>query len=217
LPINDQSYASYAERGTPLSHYNAQAFVFATLAAQNNHVALVQVKAVTNTGADIAAGSVDVQILVNQVDGAGNATPHGIIHNVPYYRLQGGANAIIIDPQVGDIGLAVFADRDISSVKVNKAQSNPGSSRRFSAADALYLGGYLNGVPNQIVEFNAAGITVTSPTKVTINAPNIALNATAAVAITSPALSHNGSNVGSTHTHPYLQGPGPLVETGPPE
>jgi len=55
---------------------------------------------------------VSVQPLVNQVDGQGNPTQHGIINGVPVFRLQGGANAIIADPVAGDIGLLATASRD---------------------------------------------------------------------------------------------------------
>ena len=57
----------------------------------------------------------------------------------------------LIDPTQGDIGLAIFADRDISSVRANRAQANPGSYRRFDMADGVYIGGILNGMPTQTV------------------------------------------------------------------
>lgn len=133
---------------------------------------LVKVKGVSPPPAQ----TVDIQILVNQVDGAGNATPHGIIYGIPYVRLQGGANAVIIDPVVGDIGLAVFASRDISSVKANKGPANPGSRRMFDYADGIYVGGLLNGTPTQYVEFTPTGINVVSPTQVTVQAPAIELD-----------------------------------------
>jgi phage baseplate assembly protein gpV len=103
--------------------------------------------------------------------------PHGTIYSVPYFRLQGGANAVILDPQVGDIGIAVFAESDISSVKAAKAQANPGSARKFDMADGLYLGGFLNGTPSQYVQFSASGITLLSPSAVTIQAPTVTIQA----------------------------------------
>jgi hypothetical protein len=42
---------------------------------------------------------------------------------VPYFRVQGGADAIIIDPKVGDLGIAVFCSRDITGVKRSKEAS----------------------------------------------------------------------------------------------
>ena len=118
--------------------------------------------AVTGGGVG-AVGYVDVQPLVNQVDGFGSAIPQGRLHNIPYLRMQGGVNAIILDPQVGDIGVCVFSDRDISSVKTTKARANPGSRRRFDVADGLYLGGMLNGAPSQYIEFAPDRINIVSP------------------------------------------------------
>jgi len=136
---------------------------------------VVQVVAVTNAGGVEPVGSVDVLPLVRQVTPDGDGVPHGTVFGLPYMRMQGGANAVILDPQVGDIGIAVFASRDISSVKATKAEALPGSARTFDYADGLYIGGVLNGVPTQFVQFAAAGITIKSPTKVTIEAPAIEL------------------------------------------
>jgi hypothetical protein len=149
-----------------------------------------------------------------------NAVPHGIVHSVPFIRIQGGANAIIIDPQVGDIGIAIFADRDTTGVEANKAQANPGSGRRFDMADAMYIGGLLNGVPSQYVQFNTSGITIVSPTQVELQAPEVqivapvvVINASTSFSVTSPAinltgnvattglLTNNTVDVGSPHTH----------------
>jgi hypothetical protein len=134
---------------------------------------LVKVVAVTNAGDVAPVGTVDVQPLVNQTDGAGNITPLPVLYGLPYLRIQGGTNAVILDPQVGDIGVAVFGDRDLSAVIATKAQAVPGSRRRHSLADGLYLGGMLNGTPQQYVRFTASGITVVSPQIVTIQAPNV--------------------------------------------
>jgi hypothetical protein len=138
---------------------------------------LVRVTAVTNAGGISPVGFVDILPLVNQTDGAGNAVPHKAISHCPYFRLQGGTNAVIIDPQVGDIGIAVFASRDISSVMANKGQANPGSWRRFDMADGLYVGGVLNGAPSQYVAFTASGISIVTPGNLTFQAANATLDA----------------------------------------
>lgn len=145
------------------SDYNAQSFLVRQILALINIGTAVEVMSVTNDGGMTAVGFVDVLPLVNQLDGSGNAIPHETIYGLPYVRLQGGANAVICDPTVGDIGAAIFADRDISSVKANKAQSNPGSRRRFSKSDGIYFGGILNGVPTQVIRFASDGIHVTTP------------------------------------------------------
>jgi len=105
-----------------------------------------------------------------------------------------------LDPKVGDIGIALFADRDISTVTATKKQATPGSRRKFDMADGLYIGGVLNGVPVQWIEFSEAGINITSPTAISLNAPDVnincktfELNATTAATITTPTFTVNGA------------------------
>lgn len=111
-------------------------------------------------GALAQAGTVNVMCLTNQTDGQGNATPHGTTYGLSYHRHQGGPNAVIMDPAAGDIGLALICDRDISANKAKRGQANPGSKRRFDLADGIYLGGILNDVPKQYVQFTPDGVVV---------------------------------------------------------
>lgn len=106
--------------------------------------------------------TVDVQPMVNQVDGVGKKTDHGIIYGIAVSRNQGGGNAIINDPVVGDVGFMSIADRDISALKSNDGdQSNPGSKRRHNLADGVYQRGMLNpNNPTQFVHFRDDGVTV---------------------------------------------------------
>lgn len=158
------------------SEYNALRFLMQSMLATLRTATLVRIVSCTNGGGLSPVGFVDVQPLVNQLDGFGNAVPHVTVYRLPYLRIQGGANAVIIDPQPGDIGVAVFADRDISSVKATKAQANPGSARMFDMADGMYVGGMLNGTPAQYVQFTDGGINVVSPAKITLSAPVIELD-----------------------------------------
>jgi hypothetical protein len=137
---------------------------------------LVVVKSVTNAGALSPVGYVSVQPLVGMIDIEGKVYDHGEISNAPYFRLQGGTDAIILDPKVGDIGIALFASRDITAVKKAKKPSPPGSDRKHHISDALYIGGVLNGSPTQYVRFSADGIEIVSPTKFTAKAPSIILD-----------------------------------------
>lgn len=180
---------------------NATAFLVRQIMAGAAHATLVMVKSVTNAGGISPSGFVDVLPMVNQIDGVGNAQGHGVIHGLPYVRIQGGANAVIIDPQVGDIGVAVFADQDISAVKSTKAQANPGSRRRNDWADGVYLGGLLNGTPTQYVAFAAGGITIGTPNTVTIDAPHTVLTGDLAVAGDVTWNTATAATHASTHTH----------------
>jgi hypothetical protein len=205
----ENGYLGQERQDSGTSEYNAQSFLVWQILRSISGARLVEVIGVTNAGDVSPVGFVDVQPLVNQLDGYNNATPHGTIFHLPYFRLQGGANAVILDPQKGDIGVAIIEDRDISSVKANKAQANPGSKRIFDMADGLYIGGFLNGPPTQYIAFSASGISVVSPTKISFAAPTIVMQATETIGLTAgteitnsaPAIEMDGQ---------MTQGEGPL-------
>lgn len=157
-----------AKPTTQWGEFNNISFLVQQALLKVQTATLVRIESCTNNGGLDPVGFVDVTPLVNQIDGKGNATPHVTIYNVPYLRIQGGANAIIIDPQAGDVGVCVFASRDITKVKSTKKQANPGSWRQYSFSDGLYLGGMLNAAPTQYIQFNDSGVTITAPL-VTIN------------------------------------------------
>lgn len=173
----------------------------------------VQVIAVSNNGGISPIGTVDVQPLVNAIDGNGNSESHGIIYNVPYMRIQGGVNGIIIDPQINDIGIAVVCDRDISTVQNvgnsinpqtgNNFTSAPGSNRKNDMSDMVYLMSMIGLPPAQYVQFSPSGITINSPNQITITAPNIASSGTWSHA---GSFTATGDVVGqgtSLHTHKH--------------
>lgn len=186
-------YAGARSTNDDTSELNAISFVINQILNSRSTVALVLIKGVTNSGGVSKVGFVDVRPMVNQLDGARNAVPHGIVYHIPYFRMQGGTDAVIMDPKIGDIGLAVFADEDISAVKASGQISNPGSLRTASKSDGLYFGGFLNGVPEQYVQFSAGGINVVSPSKVTITAPSAEVDATTSFVVNSPSIVLNGA------------------------
>lgn len=199
---DNSGYLGSRELGSDASDLTAHSFLISQVLAKIHGATLVLVRSVTNSGGVSPVGFVDVTPMVNQIDGAGNATPHGVIHGLPYIRIQGGANAIILDPVVGDIGVAIFASRDLSAVKRTRKISNPGSRRRNSMSDGIYIGGCLNGAPTQFIEFSAAGIGIRSPTAILIAAPAVGIDGSLVVTGT---MQNNGVNVGSTHHHSGVQ------------
>lgn len=203
--------------------YNATLFVIRQLLNTRNHVAWVKVINVTSPGGLALAGTVDVQPLVNQLDGDMQPVAHGVVNDLPYLRMQGGANAVVMDPQPGDIGLCVFADRDSSSVQATRDVANPGSLRQADMADGVYLGGILNAVPTQYVMFNGDGVKVVSPTKIEMDAPEIdlvapviKLQASDSVTITTPTFTVNGDTQfnGDAHSSGTVTGDNDVVGGG---
>lgn len=164
--------------------YATLRFVIERMLSRVATCTLVKVVSCTNTGGVSPVGTVNVQPIIDMVAADGSTWPHGVLYKLPYIRLQGGPNAVILDPQPGDLGLAWFASRDISVAKSasGKAQLQgaadsvpPGTARQFDMSDGLYMGGLLNGTPTQYLRFTVDGVTVLSPTKVTIQAPTIEL------------------------------------------
>jgi hypothetical protein len=169
--------------------YNNLRFMIQQMLSKVQTATIVQVTACSNDGGVSPVGTVDVQILVNQMGSlAGQmvGVPHVTMLGLPYLRIQGGENAIIIDPQVGDIGIAVFASRDITNVKSTKAQANPGSFRMHDFADGMYLGGLLNGTPTQFIQFSSSGITLQSLTAVLVQAPSVTAYSTGTINLVAP-------------------------------
>jgi hypothetical protein len=172
--------------------FNAISFLIAQMIARLNVATVVKIVAVDDPGGAAAAGTVDVQPMVNQLDGSLTMLAHGTIYALPYMRLQGGSNAFVVVPQVGDLGIALFADRDISSVKTAKDQANPGSLRRFDMADGMYLGGMLNGAPSRFVRIDDSGVTITGVENVTINGQTVVVNASTSATVVSPDIQLQG-------------------------
>lgn len=180
MAVGNQTPASVA------NDYAVIAFIVRQLLGGMATATLVRVKACTNAGGVSASGTVDVQLLVDQVAGDGVTIPAGTVFNVPYSRLLGGSNAVILDPQEGDLGICVFASRDISAIRKDPSAAltrspepgaPPGSARTYNYSDGLYVGGWQNGSAiTQYVQFAAGGIIVKSPIAITLQAPTITLD-----------------------------------------
>jgi hypothetical protein len=181
-----QGYTPLGDLTAFASSFNAQAAQIMGILSKVSTVTLVRVE-----GVDADAKTVDILPLVNMVDGSGNPFPYQIIYGKPYWQPQSGNSAVELSPTKGDIGLAIFADRDISNVIATKQQSNPGSRRMFDMSDGLYLGAFpgLNQAITQFIKFDpSSGITITSPIAVAVNAPNVIVNAAGSASVVSPEI-----------------------------
>jgi hypothetical protein len=184
--MSDNAYPGFASLPDANSEFNQIDFLVRQILSKTATVTLVQIDSVQDDDAVAPVGLCNVKPLVGQIGADGKIVPHGVIHNVPFFRLQGGASAVIIDPKPGDIGIALFAAHDISTVKNTRTAAGPGSRRRFDWADALYVGGVLNGTPEQYVRFLAEGIEVVSATKVTVRAPVVEIDASTGTTVMGP-------------------------------
>lgn len=207
-------YAGAAWYFTGANPFNAITFLAEQIAAGKAFAALVQVKSVTGGTAAGAPPRVSVQPMVNQVDGLGNQVPHGTIYNVPCFRLQGAYGAVVLDPGVGEIGVAVVCDRDISNVKSTAAVSGPGSFRQNDWADGCYFGGFLNAAPESYVAITSTGMQLVSPNPITISAENVTLDSAGNLVVKGDITDQNGTHGTlayfrteyDAHTHPDPQG-----------
>jgi hypothetical protein len=147
------------------SQYNALSFMIQqAIREQVNTCIICKVVGVSD-------GYVDVLPMVTQVSGKDEAIAPTTLYKLPYMRYHAGIAAVILDPVVGDIGLAVFAGKDCSNVKVGTSEPVPPASfRDNSMANGFYIGGFLNQAPSVFVELTQGGaVNITAPGGVNIN------------------------------------------------
>ena len=148
----------------------AQLFIITKLLLGVHTCQLVQVQAVNPVSGKV--GFLTVQPMVLETDTNSLVLAQTPIYNVPYMRYQGGSSAVMLDPAEGDIGLAIFAENDITNVKQTLAAGPAATQRSHSTADALYIGGVLNPDPTQYIQFQpgGAGITIHTPGNLALQA-----------------------------------------------
>ena len=189
------------------TEYGALRFVILSMLMKMQTATAVRVVAVSNNGEVAAPGTVDVRPLVQTAQADGTSIPHEIIYGVPYCRVQGGANAVILDPKVDDVGIVVFASRDLSGVKSDPSSPHgaaPSSARAYDWADAIYLGAVMWGVPENYVRFPADGsIELVSPVKIRLAAPEIELDGPVTATSTVIAAGDVTGAGTSLHTHKH--------------
>ena len=188
--MSDQSYPGVAPLSAFTNDFNRTQFHISQLINQIVTMTLVKVVAVHVSG--LTLGTVDVQPLVSQVDGSGQPVLHGVIYGLPYLRFQAGSWAIIIDPQVGDIGVCGFCMRDISKVKATLDVALPGSMRTYDWGDGVYFGACLsNTAPTQYIQNTSGGINIVTTATVSVTA------GTATVTANKVDLLSNNVNLGA--------------------
>lgn len=157
----------------------------------------VVVTGVETTGHSSGAGYVSAKPLVMARDGYGNGLPNVSIPKLPYFRYQFGSSAVICDPKVGDIGLAVFAQSDCSNINGETSEKVPATHRQYDMSDGFYLGGFWGKTPTNYIELTDNEINIKTPTSINIDCPKV--NITGDVTITGEMTAKG--IVYSTHTH----------------
>ena len=155
-PDGKTGYLGYQAPTSSGSEHNSERLHIEGVHDERRTNVIVQVQKVYG-GGEGAAPTADVSMMVHQVDGLGNPTPHATIYNVPVGRAHSGAGAIISDPMPGDTYMMAVADRDISRLKASGTASAPDSRRRGSLSDGMLLHAMLSKAPKQFVRFKPEG------------------------------------------------------------
>lgn len=203
-PSPQQGYSGQQGLSDPGSQFGVMAFIVEQLLGEVRTIVPVKVVAIIGGGVGTVPPKVDVLPLVKQMDGIGTTTSHGNVLSLPVMRWKSGNGSIIVDPVVGDIGLAVISDRDMSAVVASGAESAPGSFRRFDLADGIYLGGILGPVPTQYIAFTSTGVKVSDKNGNVIEMKAGSISITGNVTVTGSVIAGFGGadQVGvQTHLH----------------
>ena len=187
LSANYDNFAS----SNPL---NSMEFFIRSLISQVVSTSLpVVVTAVERKGEEAGAGYVTVKPLLQPRNNSGDGLEVTTIPKLPYFRLQHGKAAIICDPKVGDIGLAVVAKQDISNINGSTTPKVPATYRKFDPSDSFYIGGFWGKAPEVFIHLEDEGtIKIKAPTKVSMEAPECEVNASTSFTVNSSQINLNG-------------------------
>ena len=175
----DTTRTSNRRLNSGASEYNALSFMMEqAIKGLVNTAIPVRVDSCTKPGIGGAAGYVSATPLVQQRGADGKALDTVSIPQLPYFRLQCGSAAVVLDPQPGDIGLAICSQQDSSNVQAGTSDPvQAGSFRCFDLSDSFYVGGFMNQAPTTFVHLDpeTGEVNVKAPTKITLDAPTIEL------------------------------------------
>ena len=135
---------------------------------------IVEITAVDSSG-NGPVGFVSVKPLLYRIGADNNNIKLGEIHNVPYYRVQGGANAVICDPEVGDIGYCGFASRDTSLLKRTRAPAGPNVNRISDISDAFLISTWSKKTAVQYIWFKGNEVHIKATSKIVLDAPEVSV------------------------------------------
>ena len=124
------------------------------------------------------------------------------ITSLPVIQFGGGGFVVLTNLQAGDLGWIKSNDRDISTFLQNYTVSAPNTLRKHSFSDAVFIPDVMKGwtlggddAQNMVIQNLSGTVKISLGTdSINIVAPHISMVST--------TLTHNGVNIGSTHTHP---------------
>lgn len=190
------------------SEYNATEFLIKQVISQSVSTAIpVRVDSVQRAGDGSGALYVSATPLVGQTDPEGNLLPPVSIPRLPYFRLQHGSAAVICDPAVGDIGLAIFAQSDCSRLAGGTEPVAPQFFRSFDMSDGFYIGGFWGKKPETYIRLEAGSGAISIKCKtLAVTCETLSVSASAGVTIDTPSVTVSGDVVASgvslkNHTH----------------
>lgn len=161
------------------SGFNAQDFFVRQIIKRMVSTAIpVRVDRVDRAADGSGALYVDATPLICQTAADGTTLDPVSIPHLPYFRYQHGTAAVICDPKVGDVGLAIFAQQDVSRLSGGTEPVGPGSFRCFDMSDGFYIGGFWGQKPKTFIRIEDTGdVTITAPQTVVVNTAAATVNA----------------------------------------
>jgi hypothetical protein len=148
---------------------------------------------------------VTVQPLIRVLGSNGEIISRNQIASIPVYNPSGGGFGVYFPLVQGNLGWIIANDRDISLFMQSYSESKPNTTRKHSFSDAVFYPDMMTGY--SIDAEDATNLTIqnlNATVKVTLGVDTVKLKATN-ILFESTSLTHNGINIGDTHTH--QQGP----------
>lgn len=195
--------------------------------SRNMHVATPGRIVSYNSGAQTAS----VKPLINRkVNGADEVVP--VINNVPVIFPRSGGAFMTFPVAAGDGCLLIFCDRSLDEWKGGAGEIAPDDPRAFDLSDAVAIMGLVDqksggGSSDVVIHYGSSTLTIgpgsitMAAQSVTVDAPTSSFNGNVAISgnlgvvgnmnsqgplnITGSTVTHNGKNIGSTHTHSGVQ------------
>lgn len=195
----DTTRTSNRRLNSGASEYNAISFMVENMIKGMVNTAIpVRVDSCTKPGPGGAAGYVSATPLVMQRGADGKSLQPVSLPQLPFFRYYGGKAALVLDPQPGDVGLAVFSQQDASNLQAGKSDPvQAGSFRAYDMSDGVFFPGILGQSPEVFVELEQdKGVTVKTPAnEITIDKDggNVTVKAQAKITLEAPTIELKGA------------------------